>query len=152
MACEILTCEVDVIFKTLVEEEEVGPTDIKFHTPWSYYGIRRHAYLTLKFMFSFSFCSNLQLMDLLFSFLEPTRPHSALLAGYFSKVYYKDHFSRLLIFYRYIFIMKLSVPCCRLLYVSWCGRRSHLWTTFKWVQSYWFSNCFLIFFFHFISL
>ncbi|KAK1435141.1 hypothetical protein QVD17_00901 [Tagetes erecta] len=48
MACEILTCEVDVIFKTLVEEEE--------------------------------------LMDLLFSFLEPTRPHSALLAGYFSKV------------------------------------------------------------------
>lgn len=25
-------------------------------------------------------------MDLLFSFLEPNRPHSALLAGYFSKV------------------------------------------------------------------
>ncbi|XP_024985478.1 serine/threonine-protein phosphatase 6 regulatory subunit 3-like isoform X2 [Cynara cardunculus var. scolymus] len=48
MACEIFTCEIDVIFKTLVEEEE--------------------------------------LMDLLFSFLEPTRPHSALLAGYFSKV------------------------------------------------------------------
>ncbi|KAK9072612.1 hypothetical protein SSX86_009047 [Deinandra increscens subsp. villosa] len=48
MACEIFTCEIDVIFKTLVEEEE--------------------------------------LMDLLFSFLEPTHPHSALLAGYFSKV------------------------------------------------------------------
>ena len=29
---------------------------------------------------------NLQLMDLLFSFLEPNRPHSTLLAGYFSKV------------------------------------------------------------------
>ncbi|XP_076894155.1 uncharacterized protein LOC143546356 [Bidens hawaiensis] len=48
VACEIFTCEVDVMFKTLVEEEE--------------------------------------LMDLLFSFLEPTRPHSAFLAGYFSKV------------------------------------------------------------------
>ncbi|CAI9770812.1 unnamed protein product [Fraxinus pennsylvanica] len=48
IACEVFTCEIDVIFKTLVEEEE--------------------------------------LMDLLFSFLEPNRPHSALLAGYFSKV------------------------------------------------------------------
>ncbi|KAJ0941336.1 putative SIT4 phosphatase-associated protein family [Helianthus annuus] len=48
MSCEIFTCEVDVILKTLVEEEE--------------------------------------LIDLLFSFLEPTRPHSASLAGYFSKV------------------------------------------------------------------
>lgn len=28
----------------------------------------------------------LQLMNLLFSFLEPNRPHSALQAGYFSKV------------------------------------------------------------------
>lgn len=48
IACEIFSCEIDVILKTLVEEQE--------------------------------------LMDLLFSFLEPTRPHSALLAGYFSKV------------------------------------------------------------------
>ncbi|CAA0812002.1 SIT4 phosphatase-associated family protein [Striga hermonthica] len=48
IACEIFTCEIDVILKTLVEEEE--------------------------------------LMDLLFSFLEPNRNHSALLAGYFSKV------------------------------------------------------------------
>ncbi|CAI0397868.1 unnamed protein product [Linum tenue] len=48
IACEIFICEIDVILKTLVEEEE--------------------------------------LMDLLFSFLEPERPHSALLAGYFSKV------------------------------------------------------------------
>ncbi|XP_024982545.1 serine/threonine-protein phosphatase 6 regulatory subunit 3-like isoform X2 [Cynara cardunculus var. scolymus] len=48
IACEIFTCEIDVIFKTVVEEEE--------------------------------------LMNLLFSFLEPTRSHSALLAGYFSKV------------------------------------------------------------------
>ncbi|GAB4825421.1 hypothetical protein Ancab_008294 [Ancistrocladus abbreviatus] len=48
VACEVFTCEIDVILKTLVEEEE--------------------------------------LMDLLFSFLEPTRPHSTLLAGYFSKV------------------------------------------------------------------
>ncbi|KAL2471040.1 SIT4 phosphatase-associated family protein [Abeliophyllum distichum] len=48
IACEVFTCEIDVIFKTLVEEEE--------------------------------------LMNLLFSFLEPNHPHSALLAGYFSKV------------------------------------------------------------------
>lgn len=48
IACEIFTCEIDVILKTLVEEED--------------------------------------LMNLLFSFLEPNRPHSALLAGYFSKV------------------------------------------------------------------
>ncbi|KAJ9698100.1 hypothetical protein PVL29_007281 [Vitis rotundifolia] len=48
IACEIFTCEIDVIFKTLVEEDE--------------------------------------LMDLLFSFLEPNRHHSTLLAGYFSKV------------------------------------------------------------------
>ncbi|KAK6936051.1 SIT4 phosphatase-associated protein family [Dillenia turbinata] len=48
VSCEIFTCEIDVILRTLVEEEE--------------------------------------LMDLLFSFLEPDRPHSTLLAGYFSKV------------------------------------------------------------------
>uniref|UniRef100_A0A2N9HWS7 Uncharacterized protein n=1 Tax=Fagus sylvatica TaxID=28930 RepID=A0A2N9HWS7_FAGSY len=48
IACEVFTCEIDVILKTLVEEEE--------------------------------------LMNLLFTFLEPTRPHSSLLAGYFSKV------------------------------------------------------------------
>ncbi|KAJ8768612.1 hypothetical protein K2173_023516 [Erythroxylum novogranatense] len=48
ISCEIFTCEIDVILRTLVEEEE--------------------------------------LMDLFFSFLEPSRPHSALLAGYFSKV------------------------------------------------------------------
>ncbi|GFZ20455.1 SIT4 phosphatase-associated family protein [Actinidia rufa] len=48
IACEIFICEIDVILKTLVEEEE--------------------------------------LMNLLFSFLLPNRPHSALLAGYFSKV------------------------------------------------------------------
>ncbi|XP_019173589.1 PREDICTED: uncharacterized protein LOC109169181 [Ipomoea nil] len=48
IACEIFTCEVDIILKALVDDEE--------------------------------------LMNLLFSFLEPVRPHSALLAGYFSKV------------------------------------------------------------------
>ncbi|CAH2038613.1 unnamed protein product [Thlaspi arvense] len=48
ISSEIFTCEIDVILKTLVEDEE--------------------------------------LMDLLFSFLEPNRPHGALLAGYFSKV------------------------------------------------------------------
>ncbi|KAJ4903152.1 SIT4 phosphatase-associated family protein [Raphanus sativus] len=48
VSCEIFTCEIEVILKTLVEDD--------------------------------------QLMDLLFSFLEPSRPHSALLAGYFGKV------------------------------------------------------------------
>lgn len=48
IACEIFTCEVDIILKALVEDEE--------------------------------------LMNLLFSFLEPERSHSTLLAGYFSKV------------------------------------------------------------------
>ncbi|KAL0321397.1 UNVERIFIED_CONTAM: Serine/threonine-protein phosphatase 6 regulatory subunit [Sesamum radiatum] len=48
VACEIFTCEVDIILKALVEDDE--------------------------------------LMDLLFSFLDPRRPHSTLLAGYFSKV------------------------------------------------------------------
>ncbi|ONK70694.1 uncharacterized protein A4U43_C04F550 [Asparagus officinalis] len=48
IACEIFTCEIDVILKTLVEDEE--------------------------------------LMDLLFSFLEPNHTHNSLLAGYFSKV------------------------------------------------------------------
>ncbi|RID58566.1 hypothetical protein BRARA_F01858 [Brassica rapa] len=48
ISSEVLTCEIDVILKTLVEEEE--------------------------------------LMDLLFSFLEPNRSHSVMLAGYFSKV------------------------------------------------------------------
>lgn len=48
IACEIFTCEIDVILKTLVEEEE--------------------------------------LMNMLFSFLDPNRPHSALQAGYFSKL------------------------------------------------------------------
>ncbi|KAI4306338.1 hypothetical protein L6164_029625 [Bauhinia variegata] len=48
IACEIFTCEVDIILKTLVEDEE--------------------------------------LMNLLFSFLEPKHSHGNLLAGYFSKV------------------------------------------------------------------
>jgi hypothetical protein len=48
VACEIFTCEVDVIMKTLVENED--------------------------------------LMDLLFSYLKPDRPHGTLLAGYFCKV------------------------------------------------------------------
>lgn len=48
IACEIFTCEVDIILRTLVDDRE--------------------------------------LMDLLFSFLEPDRNHSTQLAGYFSKV------------------------------------------------------------------
>ncbi|CAL0334503.1 unnamed protein product [Lupinus luteus] len=48
IACEVFTCEVDTILKTLVEDEE--------------------------------------LLNLLFSFLDPTHSHSNLLAGYFNKV------------------------------------------------------------------
>ncbi|PWZ16765.1 Serine/threonine-protein phosphatase 6 regulatory subunit 2 [Zea mays] len=47
IACEIFTCEIDIILRTLVEDVE--------------------------------------LMDLLFSFIKPDHPHSTLLAGYFSK-------------------------------------------------------------------
>ncbi|CAB72157.1 putative protein [Arabidopsis thaliana] len=49
ISSEVLTCEIDVILKTLVDEEE--------------------------------------LMNLLFSFLEPNRSHSVMLAGYFSKAH-----------------------------------------------------------------
>ncbi|XP_076899724.1 uncharacterized protein LOC143553664 isoform X2 [Bidens hawaiensis] len=48
IACEIFTCEVDIILNALVEDD--------------------------------------QLMNMLFSFLNPEHPHSTLLAGYFSKV------------------------------------------------------------------
>ncbi|CAL4895202.1 unnamed protein product [Urochloa decumbens] len=48
IACEIFTCEIDIILRTLIEDVE--------------------------------------LMDLLFSFVKPDHPHSTLLAGYFSKV------------------------------------------------------------------
>eukprot|EP00250_Pteridium_aquilinum_P014960 c22305_g2_i1 orf=539-3184(+) len=48
IACEIFTCEIEVIIKIMVEDEEM--------------------------------------MGLLFSFLDPGRPHGTLLAGYFSKV------------------------------------------------------------------
>ncbi|CAN6340997.1 unnamed protein product [Urochloa humidicola] len=48
IACEIFTCEIDIILRTLGEDVE--------------------------------------LMDLLFSFVKPDHPHSTLLAGYFSKV------------------------------------------------------------------
>ncbi|CAL9078926.1 unnamed protein product [Musa textilis] len=48
IACEIFTCDVDIILRALVED--------------------------------------VQLLDLLFSFLKPDHPHSTLLAGYFSKV------------------------------------------------------------------
>ncbi|CAL9752851.1 unnamed protein product [Musa acuminata subsp. burmannicoides] len=48
IACEIFTCEIDVILKTLVEDED--------------------------------------LMNRLFSFLEPNHTHNSTLAGYFSKV------------------------------------------------------------------
>lgn len=48
IACEIFTCEIEVIIKTMVEDDEM--------------------------------------MGLLFSFLDPDRPHGTLIAGYFSKV------------------------------------------------------------------
>eukprot|EP00897_Mesotaenium_endlicherianum_P008159 jgi/Mesen1/7371/ME000381S06606 len=48
VACEIFTCEIDHIFNTMLENEEI--------------------------------------LDLLFSFVDVDRPHSNLLAGYFSKV------------------------------------------------------------------
>lgn len=82
MACEIFTCEIDVILKTLVDEEEVYTqfswlTLILFYFIWWCFACTS---LHLTFLL-------LQLMNLLFSFLEPDRSHSTLLAGYFSKVH-----------------------------------------------------------------
>lgn len=82
IACEIFTCEVDIILKTLVEDEEV-----------------RHqlcSFLAAHFVFPRNSISELsdhclfQLMNLLFSFLEPENSHSTLLAGYFSKVHHTE--------------------------------------------------------------
>lgn len=92
ISCEIFTCEIDVILKTLVEDEEVVFSFIispftqmtvpNFHflCIWNMLHCYPRSHSWLNFI--------LQLMDLLFSFLEPNRPHSALLAGYFSKVLY----------------------------------------------------------------
>lgn len=81
MASEVFTCEIDVILRTLVEEEEVGLLQF-LYSIWSY---------LLWEVFDVLTSVACQMMDLLFSFLEPNRPHSALLAGYFSKVC--DNFS-----------------------------------------------------------
>lgn len=51
--------------------------------------IQKLVILSFRFEFNVPFnCFTLlmQLMDLLFSFLEPNRSHSVMLAGYFSKV------------------------------------------------------------------
>ncbi|XLU92310.1 hypothetical protein S245_006662 [Arachis hypogaea] len=81
IACEIFTCEIDVILKTLVDEEEVI---LQFIMQFdSFLEIALQCFACIYFHLPFPI---LQLMDLLFSFLEPDRPHSTLLAGYFSKV------------------------------------------------------------------
>jgi hypothetical protein len=81
IACEIFTCEIDVILKTLVEEEEVGFIFIITLCFNQEVGLVNALLLMVIFTFML-----FQLMNLLFSFLEPNRSHSALLAGYFSKV------------------------------------------------------------------
>lgn len=76
IACEIFTCEVDIILKTLVEDEEVRNLTLE-------------AFFTSN-IFDKAFIADCiaswQLMNLLFSFLDPKPSHSNLLAGYFSKV------------------------------------------------------------------
>ena len=128
ISCEIFTCEIAVILKTLVEDDEV---------------IFFIHHFTFSTTFSFFFASHLwfnfilQLMDLLFSFLEPNRSHSALLAGYFSKVLsllYKFSnwpTSRSYLFL-FIYIIRLQFShgstMCSLLVSVWCRLSFALWS------------------------
>lgn len=92
ISSEVLTCEIDVILKTLVEEEEVLYYFSSFFVMMDW--MQKLVVFSCKFEFGVPFslvpfnCFTLlmQLMDLLFSFLEPNRSHSVMLAGYFSKV------------------------------------------------------------------
>lgn len=88
IACEIFTCEVDIILKALVENEEVLTVIfvMYLYSPLCYMRISLNIVYT-NWLSHFG-C---QLMNLLFSFLEPEHPHSTLLAGYFSKVFIIDH-------------------------------------------------------------
>lgn len=85
----MFTCEVDVILKTLVEDEEVF-VQIQFHK--INYNFLKSMLFLVVVLVAIVMLSNLmhfylmQLMDLLFSFLKPDRPHTPLSAGYFSKV------------------------------------------------------------------
>jgi serine/threonine-protein phosphatase 6 regulatory subunit 3 len=88
IACEIFTCEIDVILRTLVEDEEVS-------IPIVLIPFLHNLIVIIMFCGShihYSLCclpfslSLLQLMDLLFSFVKPDHLHSTLLSGYFSKV------------------------------------------------------------------
>jgi serine/threonine-protein phosphatase 6 regulatory subunit 3 len=88
IACEIFTCEIDVILKTLVEEEEVGFIFF-IALCFNLEVVAVNALLLMVIFTSLLF----QLMNLLFSFLEPNRSHSALLAGYFSKVCFQNFVS-----------------------------------------------------------
>lgn len=84
IACEIFTCEVDIILKALVENEEVFTLlflSYIFILPL-YYMLSSLNIVYINWLCHFG-C---QLMNLLFSFLEPEHTHSTLLAGYFSKV------------------------------------------------------------------
>ncbi|KAH9796128.1 SIT4 phosphatase-associated family protein [Citrus sinensis] len=91
VACEIFTCEVDIILKTLVEDEE--------------------------------------LMNLLFSFLEPKDSHSTLLAGYFSKAH-QEIMARLVDLIGITSIMEVLI---RLI-----GADEHMYTNFtesmQWIE------------------
>ncbi|KAH7841653.1 hypothetical protein Vadar_032705 [Vaccinium darrowii] len=109
IACEIFTCEVDIILKSLVEDEE--------------------------------------LMNCLFSFLEPEHSHSTLLAGYFSKVVICLLLRKTVPFMKYIqahqeIIRKLvdliGITSIMEVLIRLIGADEHLYTTYtdsmKWLD------------------
>lgn len=109
IACEIFTCEVDIILKSLVEDEE--------------------------------------LMNYLFSFLEPEHSHSTLLAGYFSKVVVCLLLRKTVPFMKYIqahqeIIRKLvdliGITSIMEVLIRLIGADEHLYTTYtdslKWLD------------------
>lgn len=75
-----------MILKTLVEDEEVCINSVTFFYTYILLMVKDLVFLTSCDLFF------LQLMLLLFSFLEAKETHNSLLAGYFSKVFSTQQF------------------------------------------------------------
>lgn len=87
IACEIFTCDVDVIMKTLVEDEDVCFLFKLVIVVLMQFLVLLFSQLCVKLSFATDeVMISVQLMNLLFSFLKPDHPHGTLLAGYFAKV------------------------------------------------------------------
>ncbi|KAG1365023.1 serine/threonine-protein phosphatase 6 regulatory subunit 3, partial [Cocos nucifera] len=90
IACEIFTCEVDIILRTLVEDEEDSKThrheERRRNMKEGKEGkMKEKVKGKRKKNENNERKGKKKVMNLLFSFLKPDHPHSTLLAGYFSK-------------------------------------------------------------------